>query len=280
MAATIERAAENDPAVLRARLADAERRAAAAAAPEPVVQVVEVPVVPDDVKQAFMALAKAVTTLGERLNSLQADVSMARRERLADTAPSLPVSAHASRVEEPETRPPLGTAVNRRAAAVDVDDDLATGTSGPARIMRALAAWPGGLTRAQLGSQARLAWRGGTFQKYVGQLARRGLLDERGGRVYATDAGLAAVGGALPPQTPAEMQEHWRSTLTGGALRLFDELVAAYPATMTRDKLGAAVGLTTSGGTFQGYLGRLLQNDLAVRTDDGGYQAHADLFLA
>ena len=33
-------------------------------------------------------------------------------------------------------------------------------------------------------------------------------------------------------------------------------------------------------GTFQGYLARLTQHDLAVRTDDGRYQAHPDLFMA
>lgn len=63
----------------------------------------------------------------------------------------------------------------------------------------------------------------------------------------------------------AELQEHYRSVLRSGAVKMLDQLIAHHPAGLTRGELGDAADLAVTGGTFSTYLSDLVRNGLAEK---------------
>jgi uncharacterized protein len=152
--------------------------------------------------------------------------------------------------------------------------------AGAERMLQALAAYhPVRLTRAQLATVARMKATGGTFSTYLSRLRTSGLLDELDGQLQLTEAGRARAGvESHPARTAAELRDEWRRALHGGAARMFDALVEAYPEGLTRSALADAVGMEVSGGTFSTYLSRLRSNGLITTTPTEAI-ANATLFL-
>jgi hypothetical protein len=97
--------------------------------------------------------------------------------------------------------------------------------------------------------------------------------------VQITQAGLDHLGAGVPlqPQTAEDLRSMWQGVLHGGERKMLDELLAAYPAALTREELGERTGYTASGGTFGAYLGTLRPNGL-VEVDGGEVRASAGLF--
>jgi hypothetical protein len=67
--------------------------------------------------------------------------------------------------------------------------------------------------------------------------------------------------------TASELQDHYRSVLRSGAVKMLDALIDAHPAALSRVDLGTAAGIATTGGTFSTYLSDLVRNGLAERID-------------
>lgn len=105
----------------------------------------------------------------------------------------------------------------------------------------------------------------GTWSTYLSDIRRLGLLDETPAGYTLTDAGFDYLGGRPAPMSPGELQSHYRSILRAGAVKMLDALIEAYPAALTRDELGAAADIVTTGGTFSTYLSDLVRNGLAER---------------
>ncbi len=61
------------------------------------------------------------------------------------------------------------------------------------------------------------------------------------------------------------LQSHYRLILRAGAAKILDALIDAYPTALTREELGAAADIVTTGGTFSTYLSDLVRNGLAER---------------
>lgn len=134
-------------------------------------------------------------------------------------------------------------------------------------------------TRAQVGTLTGFKISGGTFQTYWSQLRRLGYIDEQGSEIRITEAGLDAAGVApSAPSTTAELLAMWGERLKAGARQMLDVLVAEYPRELTYEELGQAVGMVTSGGTFQTYISTLRRNGLAD-TDRGTIRASSSLFV-
>ena len=129
------------------------------------------------------------------------------------------------------------------------------------------------LTKSQWGTVAKLKTSGGTWSTYLGEIRRAGLIDENSAGFTLTDAGFDYLGGRPEPMTAAELQDHYRGILRAGARAMLDALIDEYPNVLTREELGEAAGLATSGGTFSTYLGDLTRNGLAERTHDGALVA-------
>jgi hypothetical protein len=111
-------------------------------------------------------------------------------------------------------------------------------------------------------------------------LKRHGLITEAGGEVQITRTGLDELGADIPPQpqTTEELLAIWRGALRAGERKMLDELIAIYPASLTREELGERAGYTASGGTFGAYLGTLRRNGL-VDVAGNAVRASATLFL-
>jgi len=89
------------------------------------------------------------------------------------------------------------------------------------------------------------------------------------------------LGADVPPrpQTTEELLELWRGVLRGGERKMLDELIAIYPAALTREDLGERAGYTASGGTFGTYLGTLRRNGL-IEVNGNEVRASETLFLS
>jgi hypothetical protein len=153
--------------------------------------------------------------------------------------------------------------------------------AGERKMLMVLAQrYPMRFTRTQLGTLAGYTASGGTFGAYYGALKRHGLIQESGGEVQITRAGLDYLGTSVPPQpqTSEELRSMWQGVLRGGKRKMLDELIAVYPGALTREELGERAGYTASGGTFGANLGTLRRNGL-VEVDGGEVRASEVLFL-
>jgi hypothetical protein len=272
IAATVERAKAEDPRELRAQIVKLRRELTAAqkAAPEPVERVIEVeievervtPAAEDVLKRAasvLRSLVEAVTSNRDLVSGYVEEIEQLLAEEPARTT---------HRVERPApTRPvvrePVRQAASTVAASTNGDVQL---KAGARRILETLARHhPMRVTRAQLGTLSRFKITGGTFLTYWSLLRRVGLVDESGGDIGITQAGLDYVG-VVPgePATTEELLAQWRSALKAGARAILDQLVSEYPNGIDKEELAQRVEMTATGGTFLTYVSTLRRNGLAV----------------
>jgi hypothetical protein len=285
LAATIERAEAGDPAKLRRRVAELERKLAAAEARQAEPDPQPVPVLDDAHVQRLEAVAetfleasqgaeRASAGLGVAMGHLETAAAAAQRAS-GDVAAvahertgggRVAAIAEASRPDVDARRVvPSPPSTRRGAIATDASGDAPELKAGARKILDTLARHhPMRFTRAQVGTLTGFKTSGGTFQTYWGVLKRAGYINEDAGEVTVTDAGLQRAG--VVPEAPAsteEMVAMWGARLKRGAREMLNILVERYPAPVDRDELAAALEMTASGGTFQTYLGTLRRNGLA-----------------
>lgn len=282
MAETIEKAKADDPAHLRKQITDLQRQVATlehdletarTTAPEP--EYVKVNVLPANMLDLFVqhagqlleTLSEVEARLTEYPNELPTEGnqgqpttrrSAPRATSTSSTTGRAPVAGSSThREQDPsagrETRPtPADGPVQLRKGARRMVESL--GRMAPLR-----------LTTSQWGTVAKLKTTGGTWSTYLSEIRRAGFIDEGPGGVTLTDAGFDYIGGRPAPMTPGELQDHYRSILRDGARRMFDALLDAHPAGLTREEIGDRAGLSLAGGTFSTYLSDLTRNGLAEK---------------
>lgn len=264
MAADVERTSTDDPAALRAEIAKLRRQLAAAqqVAATPVEKIVEKlvevqlppdPKILDRIQRAAASLSAAVEEL-----SSAAVIEPPTGESARAAAPA-PAPAPAHHFERPRTRVPVSepqSQVSLRSGAHRMIETL--GRMAPLR-----------LTKSQWGTVARLRTTGGTWSTYLSDIRRAGFLDETSAGYTLTAEGFDYLGGRPAPMSPEELQQHYRDILRRGAAVMLDALIAAYPKPLTREQLGEAAELSTSGGTFSTYLSDLTRNGLAHKRGQG-----------
>lgn len=273
MADTIERATADDPKKLRAQIADLQRqlKKPTIRVPEPIR--IQVPAVTDEM---LAALHLAARDLNKQVAAMQEAVNRSATavgEAIAPLITALQNAAQTTptRLAKPQaasSTPPAPTPVPTAPAAADPDVRL---RSGAHRMVDALGRMaPLRLTKSQWGTVAKLKTSGGTWSTYLSDIRRAGFLDEDPAAGYTlTPAGFDYLGGRPEPMTPGELQDHYRSILRGGAVKMLDALIAAHPDALTREEIGAAADIVISGGTFSTYLSDLTRNGLAERRPDG-----------
>jgi uncharacterized protein DUF87/helicase HerA-like protein len=285
IAATSAQAKADDPRELRRRIADLERQLATRApAPlvEQIIERVEVPVIGDEQVERLEQVVSQLSELGAQLVTTAHEIAAA----LAGVAAAPPSPTSNGRISQSTPTPPPARATAPPPRPLDPPNGTAPASvlslrAGERRMLQVLARHaPLKVTRAQLGTLAKFTHTGGTFGAYFGTLKRHGLIAEAEGSVQITQAGLDELGTDMPaqPHTTAELLAIWRTALRGGERKLLDELVASYPASLTREELGERTGYTASGGTFGAYLGTLRRNGL-VTVDGDEVRASATLFL-
>jgi len=136
---------------------------------------------------------------------------------------------------------------------------------GARDMLRVLAgAYPRALTKVELGVLVGMKHSSGTFGDYLSKLRSAGLItySESGDQV-ATDAGVKAAG-VHPLPGYDQVLELWRPSFKAGARKMLDALKES----MTREQLGAAVGMEPSSGTFGDYLSSLRSAGLVEKGGD------------
>ena len=292
--ATVERSQADNPTALRRRITDLERELAAERDKPPaaaVVERVEVPVLSAEIIDQLEALLEpAAALLGETQETLLKHRLWTERQIYGGPKTSLaarpahsstPGSGASGRAAQAPGGPPASTDPpgGQGPLTGDVRGDVNL-KAGARRILETLAAHhPMRVTKSQLGTLARFKVTGGTFQTYWSALKRHGLVDESGGDIGITEAGLHYVGDhPRVPLTTDELLERWRSVLKAGARRMLDILVARYPDAVSREELADALEMAANGGTFQTYLSTLRRNGLAT-VSGGDVRAQDALFL-
>jgi hypothetical protein len=277
MAETIERAQENDPAELRRRnaalerkLADALRQLKQITPPKPIE--VKVPVLTDEMRESMLAASERI---GERVAAVMAE---AQEQIAAAVAPvvealrtaKIPTVPSPNMVKPPRLPSVRPVDVTPRVIDATKPDTVHLEGAGARRMVEALGRMaPLRLTKAQWGTVSHMKTSGGTWSTYLSRIRQLGFLDENAAGYTLTDAGFDYLGGRPEPMTAAELQDHYRTILRAGAAKMLDALLDAYPHALTKDQLGEAAGIVTTGGTFSTYLGDLTRNGLAERRPDG-----------
>jgi uncharacterized protein len=285
IAATIEQAKADDSRELKRRIAELERQLASRApAPriEKIIERVEVPIIGDEQLRSLEAAVTILAEVGSQLVTIAQELGSALARVAAPITQVVPLvdQAAPARTTASPARPPptLRRADPSNGTAPEGDLSL---RAGERKMLAVLAQrYPMKFTRTQLGTLAGYTASGGTFGAYFGALKRHGLIKDVGGEVQITRAGLDYLGADVPPQpqTTAELLDMWRGALRGGERKMLDELIAVYPAALTREDLGERTGYTASGGTFGAYLGTLRRNGL-IEVDGDGVRASGGLFV-
>lgn len=164
---------------------------------------------------------------------------------------------------------------NSKAIERDPSDNEKPLRAGEMRILKHLASRsPLTLTKNQLGTLSGFTPSGGTFSAYYGNLKRRKLITiDHAKNISVTEHGMDVAGEIPPaPSTPEETLAMWKSNLRAGEARILQEIVDAYPESISKDELGARVEMTYTGGTFNAYIGILKRNSL-IFTEDGRLKA-------
>lgn len=252
LAATIERAEQEDPKALRRRVAELERdlskRTQQPAEPERV----EVPVVPAEL---LGKLADAQAFLRDTISNADcAKVALDLASLAAQVPPRRPAKGESIR----SGQLPASERAEAPTKAVNGSSDL--GRGGLRRMLIALAqSMPNGLTRRGLALRAGMSFSSGTFSNYLGQGRGAGWLTERGDRFVITDAGSVALGDYQQLPTGAALLEHWIQAVgsDSGKARILRVLGQFYPHAVRRELLAEQSGMNAGSGTFSNYVGAL-----------------------
>jgi uncharacterized protein len=225
------------------------------------------------------ATSRATQLIEQHVGRRNKEIDALRREsaRLAERLKALLENDVTVKVDvkhqEPFTiKSPVPPSAPRRAsrptndAVYDPDRPL----KAERKPLAALASvYPAGMTEAQWAVAAGLKRTGGTWGTYVSRLRMAGRIAEQGDMFFATEQGIADLGGdipQLPPPGPA-LVEFWAGKITG-ASKMLRYIAEQYPNFITRDDLGAALDLATGGGTFGTYLSRLRKPGLIEEQGD------------
>jgi len=139
---------------------------------------------------------------------------------------------------------------------------------GAMRMLKVLVSrYPMQFTKSQLATFSKMSPRSGTFGQYLSLLRTRGMFEEEGDLIRASQEALDELDEQpTPPQSFDEVVEMWRGNLKGGARRMFDVLVEYAPSELTKEELGEHAGLSPNSGTFGQYLSMLRSNGLIEST--------------
>lgn len=137
--------------------------------------------------------------------------------------------------------------------------------------------FPSGLTEAQWAISAGLKRSGGTWSTYKSRLRSSGMIEEREGRFFATDAGADFVGDIESPPPPGEDLARWWSGKLQGVGPMTEALISEYPEWTSKNELAEIIGMAASGGSFSTYLSRLSGAGVIERDKDSGVRLSSEI---
>jgi hypothetical protein len=260
LAALVEEAKRNDPALLQAEIAKLKRELAAmtpaSASPEQIAAAEQrgeqrgyeqaCRILLDAISEPTAQLQVVVPSIAGHVETIAAVVAKAKQTRPPPSrVPALPLA-------KPTARP--------NGNGGDTDAVL---IKGEIAVLKAIAQYPEGVTQEQL--TVLTGYKRTSRQTYVQRLCQRGYVEQRDGRMVATAVGIAALGSDFEPLPPSgkALRDHVMARLSGGAHRTLLHLINIYPAAASPAAVGEATNYRrTSTGTF---IQRLVAMRLVVR---------------
>lgn len=264
MAATIEKAKQDDPKELRKQIAELKKQ-------KPTV----------DPRAVEKAVQKAVSEAENRFEFLQRENVKAindLRGRLEKIGQLAQLNGNAPAIAEYKPIQPR-VVVDRPAPTPrkQADSNSSIGQSGLRRILVALAQRPQGLSTRQIGVRAGLSSKSGSFNTYMSRARSNGWVVGERSHVQITDEGIAALGDYDPLPTGDALLQHWLSDLgDSGAARILSTLAEAYPQTLSKNQVAERAALSGTSGSFNTYLSRL--RSLELIEGRGELKASEELF--
>jgi hypothetical protein len=301
----VTEAEANDPKKLKARIKELERKVrdyqdelAAGATAEGINNVVEQTEARVRAELEDLADQRAAAALAELRKSARPHAEALYHALANGSAPSVPESRDARIHPKGETITP----VRAPKPAMRAPSAPVRGTKRPARETpkpptRRSDTSIGGTPRKMLNAIAMLealgdptprqitvaGWLGitlsGTWRTYLSELRTAGLIqDHADKRISLTDAGREVTDPHQTPPTLAELHDAWKSKLGSTQARMLDVVIEAYPDSVDRDELAAAVGIQIT-GTFRTYLSELRTPGLVRDVSKGGALVATELLF-
>lgn len=220
-----------------------------------------------------------VGKLAQLLEQLGAAAIAAARElrnlaggKRAPTPLIVPVPPPPGVTYAPDPRP-ASNPILRIKAPAEASGDL---SAGERRVLAAIAQYPAGITREHL--TVLTGYKKSTRDLYVQRLSRLELVAPREGRIFATPAGMNALGVFEPLPTGDALREYWLEKLPEGEAVVLEAVVRAWPHAAARAALEQATGYKKS--TRDLYLQRLIRRELVEDAGPGLVRATSLLFDA
>ncbi len=264
--ATVQKAKENDPRILRQKIAALER------------QLKEMPVRIDE-RVIEQAVRKSEREHQEQIAGLKGALRIAQ-EGLANIRSQAAKLLDLKITSDTDSPKPTPNPIIPKIQREHPNSENGKLRAGAERMLAALVKWyPSGMSEGQMRSHAGLR-KSGTFSTYMSDLRRKGFIEHREGILFATQPGIDYFGETIPaaPSTTEEVLAVWEPKLRDGARRILRVLIENCDRAIPLDQLAEASGLTKS-GTFSTYLSDLRTARLIV-TGEGMARANAEtLFL-
>ena len=256
--ATAERAKENDPRTLKAKIVELQRDVDAKKVE---TKTVEVPILKDSQVSALEKLAATFEASAARLIEESKEIRATIREQRAK-APTITAP-----------RPTSTSAPKLKATTPSASSSL----SGGERKILTVLAQRGPSTKRQIALLSGYAINGGGFNNYLSALRSRGLIIGSD-PIEITKNGQADLGHYEPLPTGSALLEHWKRSLGRAESMILDAVANAHPRSLLKDEVAAATGYEASGGGFNNALSRL--RTLELIDGRGEIRASSELFDA
>lgn len=148
-------------------------------------------------------------------------------------------------------------------------------SGGERKIMTALAMYPQGRTKIQIGILTGYKIGGGGFNNYMGGLRTKGWIEGRD-QISITDEGLSQLGHYEPLPIGKDLIDYWIGNLEKAPSSILRSLINVYPKTLDKAGIAAATGYEPGGGGFNNALGKL--RTLELIEGRGEMKASDDFF--
>lgn len=250
MLATVERAKESDPAILKKRIADLTRQVQTLQLPgrKPAGNESEMKALVErteremaryqrdtkafienyraGVQKAAAGAITAITSAGKILQELNG---------IQPKAPEMVVmKALKSETHQPVRAPMISTPLSENGEL----------PIGERRILIAICQY-GKIRRQQL--TVLTSYTRSSRNTYLQKLGAKGFIEMRGGEIWPTNAGIGALGSGYEPlPTGQELIDYWKKRLPTGEAKIFSVLVEQYPESIDRERLGELTEYTRS----------------------------------
>lgn len=288
IAATIERAKQEDPRELKRQIIELRQQlqrqkpiAIVQPTPEKVRTVeIKVPVLG---KRAIRGMKKLVAVLVRSAKTIEGatkiipklEAALLKHEQGTKAVPPLPSRAPAPLPMREVSR---GASVQRRPAPslphaeIESDEKL---LAGERRMVAVLARVSVPITAIQTATLAGLSPTSGSTSNYFRKLERLGIATKRGEYM---DVGQIPAGTDTSPFTRAEVISMWKQQFLAGERRMVDVLLEHEGKWISLENFGIAIGMSHTSGSFSNYIRKLKNNGLA-EVSNGEVRLSETMFL-